>query len=64
LLGAVALGYPCNELIVNRVFMEAGKINYQEMVFRTEKRKIMAMVELKKGHTILPMMYFFKYKKD
>lgn len=50
---------------VNRIFLEADKINYQGMVWKTEKRKNYGHGRIEeRTYTLLPMMYFFNYKKD
>lgn len=50
---------------VDRVFMDGDKINYQTMVFRCEKRKDYGHGRIEeRTYTALPMMYFYKYKKD
>lgn len=50
---------------VERTFLGADQINYQEMVCKTEKTKNYGHGRIEeRTYTLLPMMYFYKYKKD
>ena len=49
---------------VERIFLGADQINYKEMVYKTEKTKNYGHGRIEeRTYTLLPLMYFYKYKK-